>query len=334
MRLFLRTLGREEGALFGEYMQTGFGVYVQIAEILGRLGRRLGDVQKLLDFAAGYGRVVRFMLQDLPPERITVADIDGDAVAFQTERFGVGGMVSSADPDGVDLQGPYDLITCISLFTHLPAPLFERWLVKLTAALTPGGLLLLTTQAPSLHEPGSSENYTFVPASESRSLDADIYGSTFVSSRYLADIVQAQLTDRRILVTLPQTLNEHQDVYVLGPASEPEVTVEAAELTLPSVYLDGLLEEDGQVRFWGWSVSTYDNTPASRIRAYVNDSLVCEMGPSVERPDLAQRYGAGALHSGFETRFRWREEMTTGVFAVEAEDRRGLRARIFTQLSF
>ena len=332
MRLFLRTLGRKEAALFGEYMQTGFGAYVQIAEILGRLGRRLGDVRQLLDFAAGYGRVVRFMLRDLPPERITVADIDGDAVAFQTDRFGVAGLVSSADLDGVDLGGPYDLITCISLFTHLPEPLFERWLVKLNAALTPDGLLLLTTQAPSLHQPGWSQDYTFVPASESRSLDTEIYGSTFVSRGFLAGIVGEQLTDRKILVTLPQTLNEHQDVYVLGPASEPEVTFEAVELTLPLVYLDGLLEEDGQAHFWGWSVSTYDNTPAARIRVYVHDDLVWEGGPSVERPDLAKRYGAGALHSGFDGKFRWREEMTTGVFALEAEDRRGLRARIFTRL--
>jgi SAM-dependent methyltransferase len=334
MRLFLRTLGREEDALFGEYMQTGFGVYVQIAEILRRLGRRLGDVRSLLDFAAGYGRVVRFLLRDLPPQHITVSDIYTDAVVFQRERFGVHGFVSQADPDTVDLGGPYDLITCVSLFTHLPAPLFGRWLQRLAGALTPDGLLLFTTQAPSLHQEGWSQDYTFVPASESRSLDTTIYGSTFVSCRFVTDIVKARLADRRILVTLPQTLNEHQDVYVLGPASEPEVTIDTGELTLPSLYLDGLVQEDDRVRFWGWGVSTHDNTPVAWVRAYVNDELVSEIHPEVERPDLAERHGAGVSQCGFESRFSWQEEMSQGVFAVEVEDRRGLRARIFTCLSF
>ena len=81
-------------------------------------------------------------------------------------------------------------------------------------------------------------------------------------------------------------------------------------------------------------MSTYDNTPAARIRAYVNDDLVCEFGSSVERTDLAERHGASALRSGFESRFGWREDMKAGVFAVEAEDRRGLRARFFTRLPF
>jgi SAM-dependent methyltransferase len=335
MRLFLRSLGRKEEALFGEYMQTGFRIYVQIAEILQRLGRSLGDVGRLLDFAAGYGRVVRFLLRDLPKERVTIADIDPDAVAFQTERLGVTGLVSNADPDAVDLGGPYDLITTISLFTHLPAPLFERWLVKLSAALTPEGLLLFTTQAPGLHKPGWSQDYAFVPESESRSLDTRIYGSTFVSGRYVADMVQARLPDRRILAALPQTLNEHQDVYVLGPAREPEVTIDAGELTPPLLYLDGLVQEDDQVRFWGWGVSTRDSTPAHKIRAYVDDHLGWEGGgPSIERPDLAARLGASALRCGFEGRFSWQEEMSHGVFGVEAEDHRGLRARIFTHLPF
>ncbi|MHC4077208.1 MAG: methyltransferase domain-containing protein [Planctomycetota bacterium] len=335
MRLFLRTLGREEDALFGEYMQTGFGVYVQIAEILRRLGRRLGDVRSLLDFAAGYGRVVRFLLRDLPPQHITVSDIYTDAVVFQRERFGVHGFVSQADPDTVDLGGPYDLITCVSLFTHLPAPLFGRWLQKLAGALTPDGLLLFTTQAPSLHQEGWRQDYTFVPASESRSLDTAIYGSTFVSRRFVTDIVEARLADRRILITLPQTLNEHQDVYVLGPASDPELTIDAGELTLPSLYLDGLVQEGDQVRFWGWGVSTHDNIPAARIRTHVDDDLVWEgSGPGIERPDLAARLGVSALHCGFEGRFSWQEEMSHGVLAVQAEDRRGLRARIFTRLPF
>ena len=332
MRLYLRTLGRKDEALFGEYMQTGFAAYVQITEVLGRLGRRLGDVEHLLDFAAGYGRVVRFLVRDLPPQRITVTDIYPDAVAFQQDRLGVHGLFAQADPDAVDLGGPYDLITCISLFTHLPEPLFGRWLVKLAGALTSDGLLLFTTQAPSLHQPDWIQDYTFVAESESRSLDSVVYGSTFVSRHFVEGLVLEHLDGRKILTALPQTLNGHQDIYVLGSFGEPEVGV--FDLTLPSAYLDGLSREEEFGHFWGWGASTYDNTPVAWVRAYVNDELVSEIQPRVPRPDLAERLGAGVLCCGFDGRFRWRDEMRHSVFAVDVEDQRGLRARIFNHLPF
>ncbi len=332
MRLFLRTLGRKDEALFGEYMQTGFAVYAQITGLLGRLGRRLGDVNHLLDFASGYGRVGRFLVKDLPPQRITVADVYPDAVAFQQDRFGVCGLVSETDPDAVDLGGPYDLITCISLFTHLPEPLFGRWLVQLSGALTPDGLLLFTTQAPSLHQPSWTQDFTFVPASESRSLDTAVYGSTFVSKHFVEELVREQLQGQKILAALPQSLNNHQDLYVLGPADAGDVG--SFDLTLPLTYLDGLSREQESVRFWGWGVQAHDNTPVAWVRAYVNDKLVCEIQPEVERPDVIERHGAGVLHSGFEGRFRWRQEMSHGVFAVEVEDQRGLLARIFNRMPF
>lgn len=332
MYRFLRTLGRREDQLFCEYMRTGFGTYIQIREILRRLGRDLSTTEAMLDFAAGYGRVVRFLLRDLPPERITVADIYRKAVAFQVDRLGVAGVVSRADPAELELPRSFDLITSISLFSHLPAELFRRWLERLTASLSETGLFLFTTQAPELLETACGKDYTFVPESESDSLPSSIYGSTFVSRDFVESLIAEVAPNHRLLAFLPRTLNEHQDVYVLGPQTEVEIAFE--DLTLPQAYLDALQREGDEVRFMGWGLSTSDEMPAHSVRAFVDDSLVCEGRTGVERHDVAEMFGAGTRRSGFDLSFTWREEMSRGVFSAEVVDHRGLRSRLFHKLPF
>ena len=45
----------------------------------------LERVGKILDFASGYGRVTRFLVRDVPPELVWVADVYADGVRFQEE---------------------------------------------------------------------------------------------------------------------------------------------------------------------------------------------------------------------------------------------------------
>lgn len=333
MRLYLRTLGRGEQALFGEYMQTGFALHQAIVVTLSRMDRPLRNARALLDFASGYGRVVRFLLEEVEPSRVTVSDIYPEAVAFLQDRLGVRGFVSNADPDAIHPGGPYDLITCISLFTHLPRHLFQAWLRKLGEVLEPEGLLLLTTHGPDLYQGSEHEEpgFAFVPQSESQSLDSAIYGTTFVSRRWVERTVADWLPGRKVVAFVPKGANNHQDIVVVGPSHLPERST--GDITLPTGHLDVLSNQGEEVRFFGWGLSTYEHAPVARVRAFVNDELVLETRPSLERPDLVALGGLGALRCGFDATFPLRREYRGGVFSAELEDGRGLLGRLYGRLA-
>src|SRR4051794_12189946 len=66
-----------------EYFTSG----VQLLKLLEQLiAWKFGSPDKVssfLDFASGYGRLIRFLVHKLPADRIWVSDIQADAVAFQ-----------------------------------------------------------------------------------------------------------------------------------------------------------------------------------------------------------------------------------------------------------
>jgi hypothetical protein len=71
-----------------------------------------------LDFAAGYGRVTRWLVSAYGT--VTVAEIEQDMIDFHTREFGVQEFVSSTDPRMLFLHDQdYDIFV-FSLFTHLP----------------------------------------------------------------------------------------------------------------------------------------------------------------------------------------------------------------------
>jgi hypothetical protein len=169
-----------------------------------------------------------------------------------------------------------------------------------------------------------------VEQSESRTLNTSIYGSTFVTRSYVEQVVREELVDRKILAFLPRTLNEHQDIYVIGPAAEVEV--EGVNLTLPRAFLDELEREGERVRYRGWGLSTVSSTPVPIIRGFVNDDLVCETTPNHGRQDLVDLFGEGVRQCGFQDTFPWRDEMRGRVFTLEVEDDRGIVFRVFRQM--
>lgn len=332
MRLFLRSLGRPEDALVCEYMQTGYAVFAMIREVLRRFDRRLDRVASLLDFASGYGRVVRFLLDEVPRERVTIADIYPDAVRFQREELGVHGLVSATEPDGVQLGGPHDLITSISLFSHLPEALFDRWLVHLAGALSPDGLFVFTTHGPHLLAPDFTGDFAFEPRSESRTLAKETYGSTFVSRAWVERRVRDLLPGRHVVAFFPRASNRHQDVHVVGPTSLAPCA--RTDLTLPLVFVDGMVREGDRARLWGWALCETDGTPARRLRAFVDHAEVGTFDPGEERLDVPQLHPGASTRAGFAGTFAYAYWMARRLFSLEAEDEHGVRARVFHQMPF
>ena len=99
---------------------------------------------KILEFAAGYGRVARHAGTVFSDYDYTASDIHPEAVEFLKTSFGIEARLSSHEPEDLSIGGDYDFIFVLSLFSHLPDRSFARWLKTLYSMLSNQGLLLFT----------------------------------------------------------------------------------------------------------------------------------------------------------------------------------------------
>jgi len=186
------------------------------------------DVQSALDFACGYGRVTRHLRSSFPGVRLTVCDLDPGGVNFCREEFRARGMVSTERFDGLDLGENHDLIMVGSLFTHLPADLFQVLLTLLGSALSPGGVLVITTHGPSCldHAAIYGPHVTDMEKSLRSDLDAsghayvpypgrESYGVAFTTETGIARFIHGADVGLKLRGRWVRGWDEHQDVYAL-----------------------------------------------------------------------------------------------------------------------
>jgi SAM-dependent methyltransferase len=115
-----------------------------IAAILARNGIAMREVQRLLDFGCGCGRVIRHW-HDLPAD-VHGCDYNATAIRWCQRHlpfatFACNGLAPPL-PYG---DGRFDLVYALSVFTHLPEPLLFDWMREMERVLAPGGLLVAST---------------------------------------------------------------------------------------------------------------------------------------------------------------------------------------------
>src|SRR5262245_42806469 len=74
-------------AAISAYLASGESIARAFARVLAWRFESFAKVGRLLDFASGYGRTTRFLLESLPAERIWVADVQAAAVESQKRQF-------------------------------------------------------------------------------------------------------------------------------------------------------------------------------------------------------------------------------------------------------
>jgi len=272
------------------YFQNGLDQYLLVRHIAGWRGKP----RRMLDFASGYGRLTRFFVHEHLSEELTVSDILEGGMEFQAEQFGVRTILSRTQPDQFITPDRYDLIFVASLFTHLPPVTFTGWLQRLAELLEPEGLLVFSVHDQSLSlEP--VDGIRFESRSESRVLDVEEYGSTWVTEEYVRAQVAALGNGEWACVRLPRALSDWQDVYVISsaPIAEPRPR------RTPKGFVDHYEVLADGVRIAGWA-SNVDG-PCDRLELRLDDEVaatVREFGP---RPDVAAWLGSpAAVDAGWE----------------------------------
>lgn len=241
------------------------------------LAWRFGDggPRDILDFASGFGRVTRFLAAAHPPERLTVAEIDRDAVEFQRSRFGVRGVISPPRPDRLALGGPFDCVLALSLFSHLPEATFEPWLRRMVGLVAPGGLLAFSVHDEAVMLPGRTmppSGLYFEEVSESASLDRQQYGSSWVTEGFVAAALRAAAGGRASYKRLPRALWHSQDVYVVVPEPESALATLSPRLE-PEGYLERCeVDGRGRLQLAGWAAAEGASDGALRVRISLGDA--------------------------------------------------------------
>jgi SAM-dependent methyltransferase len=104
---------------------------------------------RMLDFGCGWGRIPRFLAKDIPAERMSGCDDNRDRIDL-CKRLGIPGSfeVSATVPAQLPVEGPFDLVSAFSVFTHTEEETHLACLRAIHAVMAPGGLAVLTVRPP------------------------------------------------------------------------------------------------------------------------------------------------------------------------------------------
>ena len=261
------------------------------------------NVPSFLDFACGYGRFTRFLIQEMPPEKIWVSDIYANAVKFQTEYLGVSGIVSTGKPENYLIERKFDCILANSFFSHMPERTFTNWLQNLYDLLTPNGILMFSVHDECLLEPHiemPAKGILFSPQSESQSLDKEEYGTTYVTEKFVREIVEKVSGGKAFVHRIKKGICKFQDLYVVTN----QLVRDFPELKFnhqPGGYIDvAALTKKDTLYLEGWAADVNLHGRIEEVQVLVNGEVVQRCEPFYDRPDVAAYFEKDtSLQSGW-----------------------------------
>ncbi|HEV7516402.1 MAG TPA: class I SAM-dependent methyltransferase [Thermoanaerobaculia bacterium] len=275
------TFAGDRDSAIAVYFQSGRLIWETFREILTWHFRDLDRIGRLLDFASGYGRVTRFLVRDLPPERVWVADIYAEGVRFQEAQLGVHGLVSTPSPADFRAAERFDCILVSSLFSHLPEATFHGWLARLSGLLAPGGLLAFSVHDWSLLHPArevTPDGFLFAAVSESGSLAKSQYGTCWVTESFVRRAIE-RAAPGASAHRIPRGFSNFQDLYVVIDRPGADFSGLAVR-ALPEGYVDSCkLTPPDRLDLSGWVADRATGRPVREVQVLVDGEVlqVCRL---------------------------------------------------------
>jgi hypothetical protein len=239
----------------------------------------------------------------MPPEKIWVSDIYANAVKFQTEYLGVNGIVSTGKPENYLIERKFDCILANSFFSHMPERTFTNWLQNLYDLLTPNGILMFSVHDECLLEPHiemPANGILFSPQSESQSLDKEEYGTTYVTEKFVRELVEKVSGGKAFVHRIKKGICKFQDLYVVTN----QLVRDFSELKFnhqPGGYIDvAALTKKDSLYLEGWAADVNLDGRIDEVQVLVNGEVVQRCEPFYDRPDVAAYFEKDAiLQSGW-----------------------------------
>ena len=214
-RLIVRVAGTPDAGWFLESGRLAAGA---IRAALARAGRPVDELEAMLDFGCGCGRVTR-RWASLNGTAVHGSDRSDDAVEWCRSNLRFARFATNRlEPPLAYDEGSFDLVYALSVFTHLPAELQPAWAEELERVLRPGGLLLLTVHGERYRERLDAAERGRFDAGQLVVRWQEGAGSNLCSAFHPPSYVQDRLAARFDVVEfVPEgaTGNPHQDLYLL-----------------------------------------------------------------------------------------------------------------------
>lgn len=206
------------------FLDIGKTLTKDIKDLCAFTGRDIFSFENILDFGCGSGRVLR-NLHDAPSScKLHGTDIDHELTDWCKNNLpNVKMNTNGYNPPLPYEDNTFDLIYCISVFTHLDEDYQNAWLAELKRIAKPGSTLILTVHgqpcinelAPSYQKEVKEKGILFVKnATGKLKLDKlpDFYQSTFHTKEYVSRVWSEYF---EIIHHKEQGINNHQDAVIL-----------------------------------------------------------------------------------------------------------------------
>jgi SAM-dependent methyltransferase len=127
------------------FLEGGALALESMCDVLATNGRRVEELEAILDFGCGCGRVLRHW-PGVSGAALYGTDYNAGLIAWCQAHLPFARVaVNALHPPLAYAAATFDLCYGLSVMTHLPEDLQHAWVDDLTRVLRPGGFLLLTT---------------------------------------------------------------------------------------------------------------------------------------------------------------------------------------------
>lgn len=201
------------------FLKGGALAATTVSDAMERRGIAIDDVDAILDFGCGCGRVLRHW-HDLHRARVFGTDYSPRLAKWCRQNLSFSDVeVNQLAPPLAYSDSAFELVYAFSVFTHLTEDLQARWIAELARVLKPGGHLLLSTHGESYsHRLNETERRQFESGRLVVKNDVKSPGSNTCAAYHPFAYVRDRLSVGLECVDFVQEGargNPHQDLYVL-----------------------------------------------------------------------------------------------------------------------
>ena len=203
------------------FLSEGENCSKDLVRALVKTGRKLDSFHHVLDFGCGCGRTLRWFAGQTTASRFYGTDIDAEAISFcrgsmKQISFSINGPLPPLEYPAAQ----FDLIYCISVFTHLNEEYQLRWLAELQRVAKPGGILLLSVhgehcwhnlpvqQVSRLREQG----FLFLAQDVWKGIFPNWYQTAFHTEDYVGRVFSRYFS---VVEYVPRGISDYQDLVIV-----------------------------------------------------------------------------------------------------------------------